>query len=94
MEVEPTWKSPISRLAITGVEFFLPKEVRFSPSFHVVLLKVQEKKNQNKAVSRGRSGFMLYLHYTFVTKLQDNTKISPNLKDQPALHILEEWPID
>lgn len=37
---------------------------------------------------------MLYLHYTFVTKLQDNTKISPKLKDQPALHILEEWPID
>lgn len=48
MEVEPTWKSPISRLAITGVEFFLPKEVRFSPSFHVVLLKVQEKKNKTK----------------------------------------------
>lgn len=25
MELEPTWKSPISRLSITGVEFFLLK---------------------------------------------------------------------
>lgn len=46
-EVESTWKLPISRLAITGVESSLPKEVRFSPSFHVVSLKIQENINKN-----------------------------------------------
>lgn len=94
MEVEPTCKSPISRLAITGVEFFLPKEVMFSPSFHVVLFKVQKKPKTKLSLEGDLVLCSFYLHYTFVTNLQDNTKISTNLKDQPTLPILEKWPID